>query len=857
MATYYRWRKSRIGYDVDKLSTRDEIWLGNAILGETIPIYWSINKNSILASENGIKLSTSDQLSYTVQESRVPLDSIGMSYFSPFNVCIALTTSWQNAPGDGNIVNPEGKDAEIYYKQEGEKPGVYIAPYYSRQSYFVAKQIPGTFVDYVYSTSSSAYPNGGVSGEYYYDQRTTVTSPTAPTGLTYPNSITTPKVTVSWNAATSNTDYPVQKYRVYVGYNGTNPPIPTAGESTSTSFEFTIPTTYNGVPVTSVQFGVAAIDTNGQLSGITLGSVVPVYLAPTLTVPQMVMQGQQATISWTAIEGADSYTLQRKSSEDEDWTQVYSGADLSYTETVGAWTSLQYRVQTVFSDTPGGWATSGEIQIVSASALVISGSDGDLGTLVNDVSYTVSSSGSTELTVVETINGTETRTFTATNGATNKISVIDLPTGYGTIKITASTNPGSGVVSVTREWTYSKTAQTFPNSSSVAQLTQQGKIIWAKTIAEAVRTPGIWGGNLGLALSLLSNAALYNQEAKNMYEEVTVSLADKAEGQIIQLPEDGHMVEFYVAKINYEPELNGAGRLLLVRKGRHSNRQWNLTGALTWEGSSLLTWYNSTYKSLFPEEVQTAMGTTTYRFTKGDTGAVATRADSVFALSLTELGETGLVVNTEGSKLPISDMLQVMEGDAYGTQWTRSFDPEDDETSARYISATGAPGATLATSVQGARPVFTLPSTFSQTYFVDKGGNIGEQQEIIEAGSWSDIHGNAIPAVKIETGSYTGTGTYGQNNPTTLTFGFNVKLVIITGRWGSSSVVKDDFSLILNKEAGGYFGSLGSNMFNGKIAQSDEKTLKLYNTTSAANQMNANGVTYHYIGIGLSGGEST
>ena len=149
---------------------------------------------------------------------------------------------------------------------------------------------------------------------------------------------------------------------------------------------------------------------------------------------------------------------------------------------------------------------------VPPPAVVISGTDGGLGTLVNDVSYTVSSDGSTELTVVETINGTETRTYTATNGATNKIPVVDLPTGYGTIKITASTNRGSGVVTVTREWTYTKAAITFPDAGGVADLTQQGKTIWAKTIAEAVRTPGIWGGNLGLALQKLANAVLYDPE---------------------------------------------------------------------------------------------------------------------------------------------------------------------------------------------------------------------------------------------------------------------------------------------------------------------------------------------------------
>lgn len=231
-----------------------------------------------------------------------------------------------------------------------------------------------------------------------------------------------------------------------------------------------------------------------------------------LTVPIQVMQGNQISVSWSAVDGADGYILERKANTDADWTQVYSGANTSFEETVGTWTSVQYRVKAGVSGTYGDYTASASVPVVSASAVVISGTDGDLGTLVNDVSYTVSSDGSTELTVVETINGTETRTYTATNGATNKIPVVDLPTGYGTIKITASTNPGSGVVTVTREWTYTKAAITFPDAGGVADLTQQGKTIWAKTIAEAVRTPGIWGGNLGLALAKLANAVLYDPE---------------------------------------------------------------------------------------------------------------------------------------------------------------------------------------------------------------------------------------------------------------------------------------------------------------------------------------------------------
>lgn len=215
---------------------------------------------------------------------------------------------------------------------------------------------------------------------------------------------------------------------------------------------------------------------------------VGVPASPTaLNVPIQVMQGRQITVSWSAVDGASSYILERKANTDAGWVQVYSGANTSFEEAVGTWTSVQYRVKSFANGKYGDYTTSTSVSVVPLSALVISGSDGSLGTLTNDVQYSVSSSGTSVLTVTETINGVNTRTYTATNGAENKISVVDLPTGTGTIKITASTNPGSGVVSVTREWTYTKTAPTFANAGSTAQLQQNGENIFPLTLLECVR----------------------------------------------------------------------------------------------------------------------------------------------------------------------------------------------------------------------------------------------------------------------------------------------------------------------------------------------------------------------------------
>ena len=702
---------------------------------------------------------------------------------------------------------------------------------------------PGISQGYVYSTSSSAYPNGGVSGSYYYDQRTTVTSPTAVSGLTYPATITTSNVSISWTASVVNTNYPVKLYEISYSTNGGSS-WTVAGTTAETSYLFNIP-----AGTLSIRFRVRPQDSNNQWGAHTTGTTSQVLLSPTLTVPQMVMQGQSATISWSAVEGADSYALQRKSSADADWTQVYSGANLSYTETVGTWTSLQYRVQAVFDETPGGWATSGDIQIVAASTLVISGTDGDLGTLTSDVQYSISSdqTGNTIDVTVE-VNGGEYASFQATSGQTYSVGVLDLPTGTGSIVITATTTVSSSPVSVTRTWTYSKTATSFPSAGNVGQLTQEGAVVWPETLAEAVRAGTPWGGNLSTALELLKKAALYNRTQTPKYSEVTVSLSGKTAGQTIQLPENGKMVEFYVSKLDYESTLNGAGRVLLVRKDCYDKRQWNNTSANTYANSVMDTWLNNSYKALFSSKIQAAMGTTKFYYSPGNgNNTVTTLERAVFLLSAAELGYEDAFYNSEGSALPIANTLKIgkSNGEAVA-QYTRT--PANSANYVMVVSENGTMVSRMASDSDSySRPCFTLPSTFTDTYYVDNQGTIHPSQEYINAGNWLDVWGNAIPAVRIETGSYVGTGTSGQSNPNTLTFSFEPKMLFIKD-CAETSYAGVITPAIYPGESMGVINPSGTIRY--ATVQWGENSVSWFSNDGAAYQLNGSGTTYSYLALG-------
>ncbi len=128
--------------------------------------------------------------------------------------------------------------------------------------------------------------------------------------------------------------------------------------------------------------------------------------------------------------------------------------------------------------------------MVSASALVISGQDGDLGTLINDVPYTISTDTGNQISVKTTVNGALIFQGNVVSGTAEAIPVLDLVNGEGTIVIEASVETTSGIVSSVRIWTYHKDKMTFPNSGSPAELTKNGETIWPKTLAECVRLPG-------------------------------------------------------------------------------------------------------------------------------------------------------------------------------------------------------------------------------------------------------------------------------------------------------------------------------------------------------------------------------
>lgn len=117
-----------------------------------------------------------------------------------------------------------------------------------------------------------------------------------------------------------------------------------------------------------------------------------------------------------------------------------------------------------------------------------------------------------------------------------------------------------------------------------------------------------------------------------------------------------------------------------------------------------------------------------------------------------------------------------------------------------------------------------------------------------------------LSGAQIETGTYVGTGTYGINNPNSLTFSFVPKLLIITAGTTNAGPcyflgIFPGFALNNNFLTRGYYYLEGINWYSeNHLAKIQENTISWYintdQTIDPEEQFNYNGYTYHYIAIG-------
>ena len=380
-------------------------------------------------------------------------------------------------------------------------------------------------------------------------------------------------------------------------------------------------------------------------------------------------------------------------------------------------------------------------------------------------------------------------------------------------------------------------------------------------------------------LSLLSKSAL--AQIKEKYTKTTIGTV--AVGKTITLNVSGTPKEFIVVHQGkpsslYDDSCNGTW---LLMKDIYENRAWHSSNSNSYKASTIHSYLNGTFLGLLDSNTQKAVKQVKIPYVNGTGGsAVASGANGlpakIFLLSGYEVGWTtsdNQNFPQDGAKLSYFESgtgtsannkrIANLNGSA-AYWWLRS--PLTDGASYVWrVSSSGDYGGLNASVSYGIRPALILPSTFA--VYTDSSGNIYAEPEY----EITDVLGNLIqiPAsqikdgVKIATGSYTGTGTYGSSSPNSLTFAFEPKLVFMFKDkfpvYGSVSSTTSHpvygttigMTTAYSKSLFNIYGRRsGDDYYLYAKKSSDGKTLSWYHGAGANDQMNGSGATYQYIAIG-------
>ena len=234
------------------------------------------------------------------------------------------------------------------------------------------------------SSSTSTYPQDGVSGNYWYELQGSDNIDAASVGYSNQAPMGGQPITISVTPGSGKVYGGTVRYTYQVQLNG-GAWTSIATNSTATSQSYTIP-----AGTTSFAARVQASDDLGFTSSdYTTGSTLSVTnnLPPTapgsITIGSVVA-GESCTITWTAATDSDGtiarYELERNVDGGDSWTQVFSGNALTYNDTIGTdWATINYRVRAVDDDGDAGPYATGVAVTVNDGYLYFSGPAADMG----------------------------------------------------------------------------------------------------------------------------------------------------------------------------------------------------------------------------------------------------------------------------------------------------------------------------------------------------------------------------------------------------------------------------------------------------------------------------------------------
>ena len=198
----------------------------------------------------------------------------------------------------------------------------------------------------------------------------------------------------------------------------------------------------------------------------------------------------------------------------------------------------------------------------------------------------------------------------------------------------------------------------------------------------------------------------------------TATLGTIAEGSMLAIEENGTPVPFYVAKHDYESDLNDEGRTLLVRKNCSDSMKYydEIPSIYSYyDGSILDTWLTSTYASKFSSELLGLIGVTKIKVFQDNTKTKNIER-SIFALSKTELGSTATPVEGSALSSSVIDLLKIATDNREDTSWQWTRSPSSSNNSNVFsLNMSGEFKSSDCTTSRPSRPCFTLPASLKVT----------------------------------------------------------------------------------------------------------------------------------------------
>lgn len=337
---------------------------------------------------------------------------------------------------------------------------------------------------------------------------------------------------------------------------------------------------------------------------------------------------------------------------------------------------------------------------------------------------------------------------------------------------------------------------------------------------------------------LTSAAFVYREGAQiPLYDEVDITPYSAALGGVVTMPEtDGAVHKYIVIE-------KGTSFVALLRVEAMAEKSEYAASSGDKYGGSTLDTYVQTFSSSLTAQVQAALVSNSISVRTGSPSVTLSR--SIYAPSYSELNDNGAIEDACVANLAEDERF-----------WSR------DKKNTSYASTLRNSGASILeddeetpTSSRAVRPVICVSSTLTYQLFQDPRTGAYFTEQAYRAGdSWTtDIHGASV-GVRVSAGSYTGTGTYGEDNPNSITFPFTPKIWGLYGHTADSNYSTTD---IFSSESDGFIMPWGVDVYVGGYPHNnysaytyDGNTGSWYSPDNASMQQNSLGVEYYYFAIG-------